>query len=213
MKISQLFSATKKDYLSYTLIGIAVTIIYFTVMVNWMGIVRIIVGNSDLIYDRQPAIFKSLHACFSYLLFIIVGILLIRGFIKKNLVMPVSMALGFFLCYAGLIGWLFLGPVITDYTSRTAFNAAEWQNNDKVNSKSPVRIRMVDDLLKNQPLIGKSKGEINTLLGIPPKTGYFSEFDYVYWLGPERGFLSIDSEWLAIKFNNDVVIEARIMRD
>jgi hypothetical protein len=35
----------------------------------------------------------------------------------------------------------------------------------------------------------------------------------VYWLGPERGFISIDSEWLGIKFKDNVVIEVEILRD
>ncbi len=82
-----------------------------------------------------------------------------------------------------------------------------------VNSKDYVRIKMVDDLLNRNNLIGMSKNEVNDLLGVPPKTEYFSNYDYVYWLGPERGFMSIDSEWLVIKFENDKVIEAKITRD
>ena len=33
------------------------------------------------------------------------------------------------------------------------------------------------------------------------------------WLGPERGFISIDSEWLVIKFEQDRVVVARVVRD
>ena len=46
------------------------------------------------------------------------------------------------------------------------------------------------------------------LLGEPPKTEYFKEFDLVYYLGPERGFTGIDSEWLVLKLGP----EARITR-
>ncbi len=58
-----------------------------------------------------------------------------------------------------------------------------------------------------------TKTEIDESLGVPPETNYFREYDYVYWLGPERGFMSIDSEWLGIRFENDVVLEARLLRD
>jgi hypothetical protein len=48
----------------------------------------------------------------------------------------------------------------------------------------------------------------------PPKTDYFSDYQIVYWLGPERGFISIDSEWLAIWIGPDQrVTDARIVRD
>ena len=72
---------------------------------------------------------------------------------------------------------------------------------------------MVDDLLKKHELIGMSKNQINELLGIPEPTGYFSDFDYVYWLGSERGLIPMDSEWLGVKFKNDIVIESMILRD
>jgi hypothetical protein len=53
-----------------------------------------------------------------------------------------------------------------------------------------------------------------SLLGTPPPTAYFRDYQFVYWLGPERGFMSIDSEWLAIRFDrNGKVMEARIVRD
>jgi hypothetical protein len=44
------------------------------------------------------------------------------------------------------------------------------------------------------------------LLGEPPKTEYFKEFDLVYYLGPERGFMGIDSEWLVLKLGGLVPI-------
>lgn len=72
---------------------------------------------------------------------------------------------------------------------------------------------MVDDLLRRYKLVGMTRTEIEQLLGKPPSTQYFPSYDYVYWLGPERGFISIDSEWLCVKFKNDKVIEARICRD
>ena len=71
---------------------------------------------------------------------------------------------------------------------------------------------MVNDLFQQQ-LVGMSRIEIDELLGIPPRTGYFSICDYVYSLGPERGLIAIDSEWLCIRFDKEIVVEVRVMRD
>jgi hypothetical protein len=44
-----------------------------------------------------------------------------------------------------------------------------------------------------------TRSEVVALLGEPPATDYFRGFDLVYPLGPDRGFVAIDSEWLVIK--------------
>jgi len=59
---------------------------------------------------------------------------------------------------------------------------------------------MVDDLLKKHQLVEMSRDQVNDLLGVPPVTAHFREYDYVYWLGQERGAFAIDSEWLVLKF-------------
>ena len=52
------------------------------------------------------------------------------------------------------------------------------------------------------------------MLGEPPETEYFRDWDLVYWLGPERGFMSIDSEWLVLRLHeNGRAAECRIVRD
>lgn len=73
---------------------------------------------------------------------------------------------------------------------------------------------MADQLIAHGTLEGRTRSEIVDLLGEPPPTGYFREWDLVYWLGPERGFISIDSEWLVIRFDeNDRVADHKIARD
>ena len=69
--------------------------------------------------------------------------------------------------------------------------------------KSPEkRVYMVDDLLTKYKLTGKSKNEVEMLLGKATQDAYFKEYDnIVYHLGFERGLISIDSEWLVISFN------------
>ena len=66
-----------------------------------------------------------------------------------------------------------------------------------------VRLRMADDLVSNKKLIGLARQEVVARLGEPPKTEYFKDFDLVYYLGPERGFISIDSEWLLLNLGPD----------
>ncbi len=79
---------------------------------------------------------------------------------------------------------------------------------------SNPRLRMADQLVKNKTLIGLSKSEVLNLLGDPGSHGYFKKFDLVYWLGPERSFISIDSEWLAILIDeNDITTDAIIVND
>jgi hypothetical protein len=91
------------------------------------------------------------------------------------------------------------------------FDPSLWGNSG---TSASVRLRMADDLVENKKLIGLTRQEVVARLGEPPKTEYFKEFDMVYYLGPERGFISIDSEWLVLKLGPDGrVIRATIAND
>lgn len=73
---------------------------------------------------------------------------------------------------------------------------------------------MVDDLLKNHNFHGNTRQEIEALLGPPTTTDKFPEWDLIYWLGPERGSLPLDSEWLAFKFDPQGRLKkARLVND
>jgi hypothetical protein len=63
------------------------------------------------------------------------------------------------------------------------------------------RHRMADWLLKQRRLVGMSRAEIVSMLGEPTKTSFFREYDLVYVLGNERGWMSIDSEWLLMRLD------------
>jgi hypothetical protein len=138
--------------------------------------------------------------------------LLVFGLLRRRWVPLVAYAgafvLGFGLLFAGLFGT----PVVNDYASRVAFESAAWkaENGDAAQG---VRVHMVDDLLARHTLVGMSRAHLEELLGVPPETPYFREYDYVYWLGPERGFISIDSERLVVKINDGVVVSAKIVTD
>jgi len=91
------------------------------------------------------------------------------------------------------------------------FDQSVWSNSATPGS---VRLRMADDLVDHRKLIGLTRQQVVARLGEPPKTEYFKEFDLVYYLGPERSFISIDSEWLVLKLGPDGrVMRATIARD
>jgi hypothetical protein len=61
---------------------------------------------------------------------------------------------------------------------------------------------------------GKPGQRRSACSGKPSEEGYFREWDLVYWLGPERGYMSIDSEWMVLRLGKDgKVAECRIVRD
>lgn len=113
--------------------------------------------------------------------------------------------------YIVLIGFFMFGPNIQNYATQTTFDSVRWKAS--LNKSDPIRQRMVSSLKANHALLGQTKEQIERLLGTPPATGYFKEYDYVYWLGPERSVFGIDSEWLCLKFENGKVIKAEILTD
>ncbi|MBT2663296.1 hypothetical protein [Bacillus sp. ISL-45] len=89
------------------------------------------------------------------------------------------------------------------------FNQEKWIN------KPAERVGMVDSMLSEVELKGKTKSEIIKLLGEEEERAYFKEpNNIVYYLGDERGFMSIDSEWLVIWFDDkDRVTDYEIKTD
>jgi hypothetical protein len=63
------------------------------------------------------------------------------------------------------------------------------------------RHRMADWLLKQRSLVGLTRAEIVEMLGEPTETSHFRDYDLVYVLGNERGWMSIDSEWLLMNLD------------
>lgn len=76
------------------------------------------------------------------------------------------------------------------------------------------RYRIADGLVFSHSLIGKTRVQVVESLGEPPPSDKFREWSLVYPLGAERGFFSIDSEWLVMRVSADGhVQEAHIVRD
>jgi hypothetical protein len=138
--------------------------------------------------------------------------LLVLAILRKRWMPLIAFAGSQFLAIATMIGLIFGGPVLSDYVRRTSFDSAKWKAENRRGAEA-VRVRMVDDLLRHHTLVGMQRTQLEELLGVPPPTPYFSEYDYVYWLGPERGAFSIDSEWLVVRCDRDVVVVAKVVTD
>jgi hypothetical protein len=128
--------------------------------------------------------------------------------------------LRFSLLFAGLVvlavigagAWFLFGNSIRERLSRQRFDAAAWRA--ETHLTNAVRIRMVDDLLRRHNFRGMTRDQVTAIIGEPDKTGYFRDWDMVYWLGPERGFIRIDSEWLVFRLDGQKkVADYGIVRD
>src|SRR5262245_42474082 len=75
------------------------------------------------------------------------------------------------------------------------FDPVVWRDEAQSPSSS-VRSEMADRLIARGTLRGKTRAEVVELLGEPTQMGCFADWDLVYRLGPERGFIRIDEEWL-----------------
>jgi len=92
------------------------------------------------------------------------------------------------------------------------FDSKKWKQVER--SDDYTRLRMIEPLMKSGRLDHATRSEVISILGHPDETPYFSDWDFVYWLGPERGLITLDSEWLVIRFGqSDVVSEYRIVSD
>lgn len=105
-------------------------------------------------------------------------------------------------------------PLPMDRCGVRQFDAQRWQDRTRAYSRDAVRGCMVDDLLRRRLLEGRTRDEVVALLGEPRRSVFFGDYDLVYWLGPERSLLSIDSEWLLLRLGADGrVTEIRLATD
>jgi hypothetical protein len=108
--------------------------------------------------------------------------------------------------------YILLSP--KDRLPAIAFESAAWKSKHSTRLEGQLRIQMVDDLLNNYPLTGKDRTEVVNILGEPDENRWFMGWDMVYWLGPERHPISIDSEWLVLRIDEEQrVIETKVVTD
>ena len=163
-------------------------------------------------FDQQPGWVKGLQEVVGWLPWIaFLGVLILR-FVKGQRVRVVFYFLGTAAPLVLLIGWLFLGNSVANRVPHQKFGAEAWRNQEHVehdHMPSP-RLCMVDHLMSSGQLDGLSSHQVIELLGLPHDKNFpfgATSCDIHYYLGPERGFLGIDSEWLFITFGDDSTVD------
>ncbi len=106
----------------------------------------------------------------------------------------------------------FLFAIIVGYLAyhyQHTFHSDRWLN------EPSERTDMIDNLLQNYEILGLTETEVLSLLGPHDNAqgAFNADNRYVYYLGPERGLFSIDSEWLLIDFTNGVVSDYSLTTD
>ncbi len=201
----------RKEFWKFFFLGLLVCLSTLALSIYWNRLMGFMLGRV-VTYDAQPTALKFINNLIAYSPIIYSLCILIWGLRTRRFLAIFSSVLGAIVVpYAIFISYIFLAPAAQDYASRIEFNSESWKQGDMDNSG--IRLKMVDSLMQKYSLKGMSRAEIKKLLGVPASTSYFTQYDYVYWLGPERGFISIDSEWLVIKFENETVSDIRILRD
>lgn len=157
-------------------------------------------------YPRNPQLFSVYELIFTWTPWVLLFFVLIAR-IKKGLQVKIGFyCLGTALPIVLLTGYILLRSPIENYMNQEDFDAALWRNSDKVTEDHmwPNKLKMVDSLIESKILDNLNREEVTNLLGTPtsdfsPK--YKNKNEIYYYLGPERGFISIDSEWLSISFD------------
>ena len=81
------------------------------------------------------------------------------------------------------------------------FIQSQWMDTTLSRGKLAVRGCMVDDLLDRHELRGMTREQVIGLIGAPDSVRDLTDFDMVYWLGPQRGLIGTDSEYLVMKLD------------
>jgi len=112
-----------------------------------------------------------------------------------------------------LLAFFFLvSPLVNERLERRPFDSTQWKNDTTIKTEDSLRLKMVNDLFDRYQLRGMSRVKVHELLGVPPKSTLFLEYDYVYLLGVGENIIANNRKWLAIKFENDVVIDVQMIQ-
>jgi hypothetical protein len=83
----------------------------------------------------------------------------------------------------------------------TTFIQSQWLDTALARGKLAVRGCMVDDLLERNELRGMTRTAVIGLIGEPDDVRDVPGYDLIYWLGPQRGLIGTDSEYLVMKLD------------
>src|SRR4030095_3738359 len=105
---------------------------------------------------------------------------------------------------ARVVGVLAIGLLLAWVVFRCPlpFVPSWWNVDAERGTMLRTRYRIADHLVGSGRLIGMSKSDVVGLLGPPADADKFTDHGLVYVLGPERGWISIDYEWLLVDFDS-----------
>jgi hypothetical protein len=94
------------------------------------------------------------------------------------------------------------------WSAPVPFVSSWWRSSD-ITTGGPLHLRqrMADWLVLTKGLDGMFAADVVKLLGNPPRTDKFRGAGLVYALGRERGFVSIDFEWLVLTIGKAGTVE------
>lgn len=199
-----------KKRIQYFIVGLTVALTCAVLDIFWMDIVPYHA------FDRQPQWLSAMNSLIGWLPWLLVAAMIVFRLWKGGSIPAGSYLLGTATPLALLLSWVLLGSVLESMVHNRGFDAELWQAHETMEHDPmwPPRLTMVDDLIASGKLDGLSREQVAALLG-PPELGETDEVNqYIYWLGPERGFLRIDSEWIAIDFDHDGKVKGyELVRD
>lgn len=108
----------------------------------------------------------------------------------------VALLLAAALC-SGVSGWA--------TSHQKAFNAEVWQAGQP--DDLPVRVRMVDDLVRRHAFTGERSEDVTALLGESDNAEKWPAWDLSYWVGPVRGWSPEEAGWLLMRVKDGRVSE------
>jgi hypothetical protein len=169
------------------------------IQLKWMAIVPYAA------FDSQPGWLKGFREFVGLLPWLAFATVLVLRFVKGRRIRVGFYFLGTATPTVILIAWMMLGPSVADLVHRRQFDAELWRKQaiSEPDTMWPPRLCMVDHLISSGLLDGLSHDEVLELLGPPSQGIYLGDATYDYYLGPERGFIRLDSEWLLIAFGED----------
>jgi hypothetical protein len=194
------------------LAGMLLSAASYWLLAHWLPLANEWLGL-QVVYDTRPRWLRIAMAVVNWLPWALLLVVIVVRWRFGPGVRPLAYAAGAASPYLALVGVALLGPTIANWTHRERFTAAGWQANDRTDDMWPTRLRMIDDLIARHALTGLSRDSVRALLGPADSTSYWKDWDAVYQLGPERGLIRIDSEWLVLRFSDDRVAGWEIVRD
>ncbi|MEL6797452.1 MAG: hypothetical protein AAFO89_11600 [Planctomycetota bacterium] len=114
----------------------------------------------------------------------------------------------------GLTAYVVVRPE-ADLVDPIPFDSELWRDSARATTHDEVRVRMIDDLLARQILVGQQKQKVIEILGSPDGTDDPQDREMVYFVGvPNRRTYGPSLTWLVLSLDDqDRVVSIRIAED